>query len=875
MPFFNQQIVPDKTNVQKSDNCSVCKLYETCTSPKLRLSGDGNKKVLIVGSYPYKEEDRVGVYGRDKEMYFLIDQLESLGISFEKDCWYTTAVNCKPIKGDPTTKNVNLCRSRLLSLIDKLQPKSIILLGEFAFDSLIGPRLTGRITGTSFSAFVGECVPDQEIKRWVCPVWPVSYLFSKKAYDDGNFSKCLYEKDPSVLKMWKEHLQNAFECATKPFYTYNYDENVFTTTHKEQAIEWLHDALAWEKMSYDFETTGLKPYVEGHRIYTAAICNGLHAFAFPFFDDEEFRTAWNKLTQSDVGKIIHNAQYEFIWEKVRGGVGHTQGMWPKSLLWDSMNNAHILDNQKPTSQKFLVYTKFGVIYDESVDEFLKPTKEDEKKYGANAINQIDKAPMEELLHYNGLDAFYCHKLYEMQNASYLPFQKAGIDLFHESAETFAHCTYNGFRISEKQLNSNRLMLTDAIQEAHQKIMDSPEAKLWDREEPFNYDSSTQLSHLLFDVLKIKPLRFTAGGKSGVKKPSVDKEALPLYDVSLVKDLLHKRHLSTVLTKLEEYDRERSGDFVHASFNLNRVDTFRPSGDSPNLLNIFKREEFAKKIIRSALIPRDGHRIVEYDYKAIEVGIGACYHHDPTMIKYLTSSDADMHKYFTEKICKIKWDDLVALQGSKEAAKAVRQDCKGNFTFAEFYGSFWRQVAVDLWEDMKRHNLLNHLKSQGIKNYKDFEKHIEEVETDMWDNQFPVYKEWRIKQYKDYQKKGYVDLLTGFRAYGPMSRNNSFNTPVQGAAYHVLQWYMNQVRKVLENPKKFRDTYQITQIYDAHVNDVDPSEEDMLDYVVWYWGTQKVMEQFPWICVPLVIEKERSEVNGNWGTMVECGVLKWE
>jgi hypothetical protein len=245
-----------------------------------------------------------------------------------------------------------------------------------------------------------------------------------------------------------------------------------------------------------------------------------------------------------------------------------------------------------------------------------------------------------------------------------------------------------------------------------------------------------------------------------------------------------------------------------------------------------------------------------------------------MIKYLKSGE-DMHIYFTEKVCMLKWDDLVRLQGSKDAAKAVRQDCKGDAVFSEFYGSYWRQVAVDLWEDMKRHNLIDHLKSQGVKTYRDFEKHIEEFETDMWDNQFPVYKEWRIKQYKDYQKKGYVDLLTGFRAYGPMSRNNSFNTPVQGAAYHVLQWYMNQVRKVLENPKKFKDTYQITQIYDALVNDVSSAEEDMLDYVVWYWGTQKVMEQFPWIIVPLVIEKERSEINGNWGNMSECGQLQGE
>jgi len=848
-------------SITPKTNCDLCKLHESCTSPRLRFSGDGKKNVLIVGSHPYPEEDRTGVYGRDKEQYFLIEALDQIGIDFHRDAYYTTAVNCRPAGAkEPPTKAVNLCRARLLRLIEKLRPRAIILLGDVPFDSLIYTKLSGRVTGMKYNAFVGECIPDQEYKTYLCPVYPVSYLMSRKSYEDGNSSKPLYERDPSVYATWKHHLARAFEVADQPFYEVSYEGDVFTTTDKEKACEWVQDALSWEKMAFDFETTGIRPFGKGHRIHTAAISNGLFAFAFPFFQDKKFQGLWEKLMASDVGKIAHNIQFEALWNKVQ------VGNWPNNWIWDTMNAAHCLANQKPTGQKYLVYAKFGVVgYDDSAGEFLSSSDADKALYGANARNIIEKAPMEDILHYNGLDALFCFKLYEQQNASYLPFQKEGIDFFLESAQTLVKGTFNGFGIDEKVIGDQRQELLDKIQKAHNLVMEADVVKKWDGKEPFNYDSSQQLGHLLFDVLKIEPKSFTPG-----KKPSVDKDALPLYDVPIVQSILEKRHLTTILNKVEEYNRERNGDRVHPYFNLNRADTFRPSGSDPNLLNIFKREEFAKKMVRSFLVPHKGNRIIEYDTKAAEVMVGACYHKDKNMIRYLTDSGSDMHRDAACDCYLATWDEIIGIVGSKEKAKEVRQNIKSDWTFAEFFGSFYKQTAPALWDTAKQYGLVEHLRSKGIKTFSDFESHIKKAEEKLWNVRFPQYKEWREKQWKDYQKKGYVDLLTGFRAYGPMSRNNSFNTPIQGTSYHLVQRNMNWLTRKME--AMCERSYVITQVYDSIVMDVHPSEEDMVDKYVWLYGTQKIREYYDWLIVPIVLEKERSEIDGSWAEMSACGVL---
>jgi DNA polymerase I-like protein with 3'-5' exonuclease and polymerase domains len=225
------------------------------------------------------------------------------------------------------------------------------------------------------------------------------------------------------------------------------------------------------------------------------------------------------------------------------------------------------------------------------------------------------------------------------------------------------------------------------------------------------------------------------------------------------------------------------------------------------------------MIRSFLRPDRGCKIVETDYKSLEVAINACYSGDPTLIRSLTDSSFDMHRSFAA--------DAFALPESG-VPKDLRQAAKGMGVFALFYGSYYKQVAPDLYEFAKSYTLpnekplLEHLKAKGIGTYAKFEKRIEEAERIMWEERFPVHAKWRKKQHEFYKQNGYVELCTGFLCYGPMSRNNTFNTPPQGSGYHVLQWTMNKVAAEMEK-NDFR-SYMFAEIHDAMVLNVDPSEE---------------------------------------------------
>ena len=87
--FFN-------TTTEPVDPCTTCSLKETCKSPKLPFIGKGKKNVLIIGAQPSSEEDLKGGLGRGSEFNFLDMTLEDIGIDIMEDCFYVTAVGCRP-----------------------------------------------------------------------------------------------------------------------------------------------------------------------------------------------------------------------------------------------------------------------------------------------------------------------------------------------------------------------------------------------------------------------------------------------------------------------------------------------------------------------------------------------------------------------------------------------------------------------------------------------------------------------------------------------------------------------------------------------------------------------------------------------------------
>ena len=53
--------IPKKKDIISSGNCEDCKLYKTCTHPKIPIWGYGRKKIMIILDFPSENEDLYGL----------------------------------------------------------------------------------------------------------------------------------------------------------------------------------------------------------------------------------------------------------------------------------------------------------------------------------------------------------------------------------------------------------------------------------------------------------------------------------------------------------------------------------------------------------------------------------------------------------------------------------------------------------------------------------------------------------------------------------------------------------------------------------------------------------------------------------------------
>jgi DNA polymerase I-like protein with 3'-5' exonuclease and polymerase domains len=161
------------------------------------------------------------------------------------------------------------------------------------------------------------------------------------------------------------------------------------------------------------------------------------------------------------------------------------------------------------------------------------------------------------------------------------------------------------------------------------------------------------------------------------------------------------------------------------------------------------------------------------------------------------------------------------------------------------------------------HISDHFIDNNIKSFDQFAQHMKKVEDDFWNNRFMEYGRWKVRWWKQYQKKGYFDMHTGFRCSGVMGKNNALNYPVQGAAFHCLLWVLIEVDKMI-----FSEGWNsriIGQIHDALILDVDPKELADISYRIKEIATVKLPGAWDWIIAPLGIDAELCPVDGSFAT----------
>lgn len=454
-------------------------------------------------------------------------------------------------------------------------------------------------------------------------------------------------------------------------------------------------------------------------------------------------------------------------------------------------------------------------------------------------------------------------------------------LLHEGMLALARAERQGIRVDLETLQDKKELMLKKIARLERKFKETEFYKEWQKstKNPVNINSLPQLAEFLYKVKGIEPKKFTAKSTDENKKGSTDEDALKQLNIPELSYYSDKSRYKKAYDVLDGFEREQVDGFIHPFFNLHIARTFRSSSNSPNFQNIPIRDEEVGSICRGVLYPRKGNLLLESDFKSVEVAIAACYHKDSTMIKYIKDK-YDMHGDMAKQIFMLsKFDKNI------HAHSFLRKAAKNGFVFPQFYGDYYKNNALSLaceWGGLskgkwKKHegidmvsefnppvekfHLADHLINNKIKSFDQFVDHIKYIEDDFWNNRFPDYRLWKEKHYKEYLKNGYVDLYTGFRCLGPMSKNDAINYPVQGAAFHCLLWTFIQVDKISQQEKW--KSKLIGQIHDSIITDVHPKEKDHVIETIHKVATKNVLEHFKWIIVPLEIEFEICEVDRPW------------
>lgn len=853
--FFKEPKVKPKK--AKLEGCEKCKLYLTCTSPKMKYTGKGKLPILIIDEFPTETDDKKGVQLVGEGGQLLRQMVRELGYSLS-DFYKTTAIKCMTNK--PTAMRINLCREKLLGEITTLKPKVIIPLGKTSLQSLLGHRLTQTRVGLgSVVDWAGLSIPDQELGCYICPTWNPTACIRTTKYGTKTDS-VLYEQIKNALK-------GAIDLSGQAFYQGGYEDSCFPIYDESEAIGKIKECQNKGIIAFDYETTGLKPHKEGHKIYSISISDGMFSFSFPYFNSKKFRKVWLEFLQSDVKKLCHNGKFENLWSMVRGGYNDTEGCSINNLYWDTMLGGHSLYNNKKNSLKYCAYIHLGILgYDTEIDPYLEASKEDEELYGGNAFNRIHEAPLDKVLKYNAMDSILTFKVYEAQTNLLDDTLKKGVYFFTKCSLALSDVENNGFCYDEKVAKEIEKELKGKMDALEQEVLSMKELKKWDKDIPFRMSAPGDITHVLFNLMKYKCKDENRTEKSN--RPKSDVDTLSTYNIPIVQKVLEWRKIQKKhATYIKGVLRESCNGKIHAFYNLHTVPTFRSSANSPSMHNQPKHDKESLDLVRKSFMPSKGNKLVEYDYGAQEFRINTCVTKDPNMIKYVTSGK-DPHRGYASKIYLMPVDEVM---NNKGVSKDVRYVTKNGFIFPTIYGSYYKNTGVDLYNNVTDETR-EYLKTKGFTNVDKFITHVKKIEDDFWEefSTAHVYKEKMIKKYND---NGYIVSITGFKYNCPLTINQLLNYPIQGSAFHCLLWTLEKVNTYIK--KHGLKSKIIGEIHDSLIVDMVPGEEEKIDYIVWWYGTQKIREVWKWIIVPLVIEKSSSEIDGDWSKMGNEEILDYE
>jgi DNA polymerase-1 len=868
---------PRHTGINKTWDCETCGLYKQCHSPKMPYTGEGRLRILIIAEAPGKQEDQKGIQLIGDAGQLLRQDLKPYGLDLDLDFWKINAINCHPPDNrDPEDDELRSCWHVLVQpTIEKLKPNQIWLMGKAAVKSYYLYRDVER--DSTMDRWRGRFIPDRKYNCWIVPMLHPSYVLRNRPRPRKPWEK---EREdffnPGPEAMWRKDLKRAILRARRPASEYEDErQHVHRLIRFSDVVEVLDKLLqpTEKKISFDYEATSLKPWLPNQKIWSVGFAlSSKEAYAFPLeypywkaHELQIIRDKWVQVLQALwIKKIAHYLKFEDKWSF------YILGAEILGWLHDTMVTSHILNNARAThSLKFQVFVGNGIEgYDNEANRYMKvPSGHDS--------NIMDRMPLEEILMYQGLDALETFWLYEQQSPQLeMARAQAGAghaslydadQLFLDGNLTFRDMERDGVVMDLGYYQAEEKKIGDRIDSIEADILTSDAAQYFRTTEgrPMSVTSNDDIGHLLYDLLGNTTSKKTKkGGKN-----ATDEEALSEFAERYpwVQKILDMRGESKVQDYVKGFQREITGSVVHPNMNLHTVISYRSSCNDPNLQNVPIHDEKAMMAVRMGIRPLPGCHLGEMDFGSHEVRVTEIFSRDVQLYNYIMNPKTDMHRDQAIDIFQINFNESPKKDDAVKAIlKDLRFQAKNNFTFAEIYGAYYKSVAKNIWKAMITANLRapdGTPMRQWLKmNYEDFEQHLKEVEERFWAKFFGV-REWQINQVEKYIRDGYIETPMGFRYIGNMTKNQIFNLPIQGTAFHLLLWSLVRINRELR-AQGFKSR-AVLQIHDSILFNLYPDEINAVFALADHIMTVETRKAFDWINVPLLTEAELAPQDQPW------------
>jgi len=384
-------------------------------------------------------------------------------------------------------------------------------------------------------------------------------------------------------------------------------------------------------------------------------------------------------------------------------------------------------------------------------------------------------------------------------------------------EVLSEMEKRGVKIDEEFLDNFSYRITQRIFKLTKEIFNLAG-------ESFNLNSPAQLRRILFQKLKLPPVK---KGKTGF---STDEETLLRLEEKhpLIPLLLEYRQLSKLKsTYIDNFHKEVKEGRLFTSFNQIGTQTGRITTVSPNLQNLPIQNSLMREIRKAIISSFEEGLILSADYSQIELRILAHFSQDKNLIEAFFK-DLDIHKFTASLLFSIPVEEVTSSQ--RDLAKRIN--------FGIIYGMGKKRLAEELGisvSDAERFIQEYFLRYPGVKKY--IEDITEKAKKDGW-----------IKTLKGrirFLKKDSPDLS--------FLERQAINTPIQGSAADLIKMAMVKIHQ--EFLRENFSSRMILQIHDELVFDVEKEELEKVKMIV-----KRKMEEVFKLRVPL---KVNLKAGRNW------------